>query len=168
MGTRSEWILFQRKNLQMANRCMKKYSTLLLIREMLIKTTMRYPFPSVRITVMKKHEITSAGEYMDKLEPLWIVAWNTNWYHHYRKKYGGSPKIKTELLLGASLAAQTVKNLSAMWETRVQSLDQEDPLKEQMATPCSVLAWRTPLIEEPGGLQSMGSQRVRRDWATNT
>lgn len=49
---------------------MKKYSTLLLIREMLIKTTMRYPFPSVRITVIKKHEITSAGEYMDKVEPL--------------------------------------------------------------------------------------------------
>ena len=141
----------------MANRYMKKYSTLLLIREMLIKTTMRYPFPSVRITVIKKHEITSAGEYMDKLEPLWIVAWNINRYHHYRGN-GGSPKIKTELLLGASLAAQTVKNLSAMWETQVQSLDQEDPQKEQMATPCSVLAWRTPLIEEPGRLQSMGSQ----------
>ena len=58
----------------------------------------------------------------------------------------------------ASLVTQMLKNLSAMWETQVQSLDQEDPLKEQMATPCSVLAWRTPLIEEPGRLQSMGSQ----------
>ena len=52
--------------------------------------------------------------------------------------------------------AQTVKNLPAMWETWVQSLGQEDPLEEGMATHYSILAWRIPWTEEPGGLQSMG------------
>ena len=55
-----------------------------------------------------------------------------------------------------------------MQETRVSSLGQEDPLEKGMATHSSVLAWRTPQTEEPGGLQSMGSQRIRHDWATNT
>ena len=59
--------------------------------------------------------------------------------------------------------AQTVKNLPAMWETRVQSLGQEDPLDMAMATHSSILAWRIPQTEKPGGLQSMGSQRVRHD-----
>ena len=53
-----------------------------------------------------------------------------------------------------------VKNLPAMWETQVQSLGQEDPLEEEMATHFSILAWRIPWTEEPGGLQSMGLQRV--------
>ena len=64
--------------------------------------------------------------------------------------------------------AQMVKNLPAMWETWVQSLGWEDPLEEGMATHSSVLAWRIPWTEEPGGLQSMGSQRVRQDCATFT
>ena len=59
--------------------------------------------------------------------------------------------------------AQTVKNLPAMWETWVQSLDWEDPLEEGIATHTSVLAWRIPWTEESGGLQSLGSQRVRHD-----
>ena len=58
---------------------------------------------------------------------------------------------------------QTVKNLPAMQETQVQSLGQEDPLEEEMATHSSILVWRTPWTEEPGGLQSMGSQRVGHD-----
>ena len=53
-----------------------------------------------------------------------------------------------------------VKNLPAMWETQVRSLDQQDSLEKGMATHSSSLAWRSPWIEEPGGLQSMGSQRV--------
>ena len=57
---------------------------------------------------------------------------------------------------------QMVKNLPAMWETQVQSLDQEDPLEEGMATRSSI-ALRIPLTEKPGGLQSMGSQTVRHD-----
>ena len=56
-----------------------------------------------------------------------------------------------------------VKNLAAMWETWVQSPDQEDPLEKETAIHSSILAWRIPWTEEPGGLQSMGSQRVRND-----
>ena len=58
------------------------------------------------------------------------------------------------------------KNLPAMWETQVQSLGQEDPLEKGMATHSSILAWRIPWTEEPGGLQSMGSERVGQDLAT--
>ena len=53
-----------------------------------------------------------------------------------------------------------VKNLLAMWETQVQSLGWEDPLEEGMATHSSILAWRIPWTGVPGGLQSMGLQRV--------
>jgi len=63
----------------------------------------------------------------------------------------------------ASLVAQTVKNLPAMWETWVQSMGWEDPLEEGMTTHSSILPWRIPWTEEPGGLQSMGSQRVGHD-----
>ena len=59
--------------------------------------------------------------------------------------------------------AQTVKNLLAMQETWVRSLGWEDPPEEGMATHPSILAWRIPWTEEPGGLQSMGSERVRLD-----
>ena len=62
---------------------------------------------------------------------------------------------------GASLVAQTVKLLPTMWETWVQSLGREDPLEKEMATHSSILAWKIPRTEEPGGLQSMGSLRVR-------
>ena len=54
-----------------------------------------------------------------------------------------------------------------MWETWVRSLGQEDPLEKEMATPSSIHAWKIPWTEEPGGLQSMGSQRVGHDWATS-
>ena len=59
--------------------------------------------------------------------------------------------------------AQTVKNPPAMQETWVPSLGQEDPLEEGTATHSSILAWRIPWTEEPGGLQSVGSQRVGHD-----
>ena len=59
--------------------------------------------------------------------------------------------------------AQMVKNLAAMQETWVLSLGQEDPLEKGMATNSSILAWGTPWTEEPGGLQSVGLQRVRHD-----
>ena len=61
----------------------------------------------------------------------------------------------------ASLVAQTLKNLPAMRETQIQSLDWEDPLEKRMATHSSILAWRIPWTGEPGGLQSTASQRVR-------
>ena len=57
--------------------------------------------------------------------------------------------------------AQTMKNLTAMQETQVQSLGWEDPLEKGMATHSSILAWRIPRTEEPGGLQFVGLQRIR-------
>ena len=63
----------------------------------------------------------------------------------------------------AFLVAHMVKNLPAMQETQVQSLGQEDPLEKKMATHCSILAWRIPQTEEPGELESMGSQRTGHD-----
>ena len=62
--------------------------------------------------------------------------------------------------------AQTVKNPPAMWQTWVRSLGWEDLLEMGMATHSSILAWRIPWTEEPGQLQSIGSQRVGHDWAT--
>ena len=59
--------------------------------------------------------------------------------------------------------AQGVKSLPAMWETRVRSLGWEDDLEKEMATHSSILAWRIPRTEEPGGLQSIGSQKVGHD-----
>ena len=64
---------------------------------------------------------------------------------------------------GASLVTQRIKRLPAMQETRVQYLGWEDPLEKEMATHSSILAWRIPWTEEPGGLYSMGSQRVGHD-----
>ena len=65
--------------------------------------------------------------------------------------------------MSVSLVAQTVKNLPAMLETWVQSLGQKDPLEKGMATHSSILAWRIPWTEEPGGPQFMELQRVGHD-----
>ena len=63
-------------------------------------------------------------------------------------------------MVGVSLMAQTVKNLPARQETPVRSLGWEDPLEKGMATHSSILAWRIPWTEEPGGLQSMGHKEL--------
>ena len=63
----------------------------------------------------------------------------------------------------ASLVVQMVKNLLVKWETQIRSLGQEDALEQEMATHSSILAWKIPQTEEPGGLQSIGSQRARHD-----
>ena len=60
-----------------------------------------------------------------------------------------------------------VKHLPTTQETQVRSLGQEDPLEKEMATHFSILAWKIPWMEEPGSLQSMGSQRTGHDWATS-
>ena len=65
-----------------------------------------------------------------------------------------------KLLSLISLVAQTVKNLPAMEETKVQSLDQEDPLEKEMATHSSILAWRTPWTEEPGRLHRVAKRET--------
>ena len=89
-----------------------------------------------------------------------ILAWEIPWTEEAgRLQSMGSQKSWT----GASLVAQRLKCLPAMWETRVRSLGWEDPLEKEMATHSSILAWRIPWREGPGRLQSTGSQRVRHD-----
>ena len=61
------------------------------------------------------------------------------------------------------MVAQTVKNLPAIRETQVRSLGWEDPLEKEIASHSSILSWRIPWTEEPGGLQSIGLQKVRHD-----
>ena len=85
-----------------------------------------------------------------------------------REKGNRAPAGMTSdaLSLGSSatsLVAQTVKRLPAMLETRIRSLGREDPLEKGMATHSSTLAWKIPWMEEPGKLQSVGSQRVGHD-----
>ena len=63
--------------------------------------------------------------------------------------------------------AQMVKRLPTMRETWIQSLGQEDSLEKEMATHSSIHAWKIPWTKDPGGLQSMGSQRVGHNWATS-
>ena len=65
-----------------------------------------------------------------------------------------------------SLVAQTVKRLSTLWETWVQSVGGEDPLEKEMAIHSSTIVWKIPWTEELGRLQSMGHRRVRHDLAT--
>ena len=72
-------------------------------------------------------------------------------------------KLKDAYSLEASLVAQRLKRLPPMWEIRVQSLGQEDPLEKKMVTHSSILAWRIPGSAEPGGLPSMDSHRVGHD-----
>ena len=87
-----------------------------------------------------------------------------------KKSLRGKCLLKNIFLLvdfWASLVAQRVKRLPAMWETWVQSLGGEDPLEKEMANHSSILAWKIPWTEKPGRLQTMGSQRVRHDWVTS-
>ena len=74
---------------------------------------------------------------------------------------------KKKKLFTTSLVVQTVKRLSIRWETWVQSLGREDPLENEMAIHSSIIAWKIPWTEEPGRLQSMGSQRVGHNWVTS-
>ena len=74
-----------------------------------------------------------------------------------------SKTVKDKVAPWVSLVAQRLKRLPAMQETWVRSLGWEDPLEEEMATHSSILAWRIPWTEEPGGLQSTGLQRVGHD-----
>ena len=70
---------------------------------------------------------------------------------------------KTSILGRGFPGGSVIKNLPTMQETRVRSLGQEDPLEKGMAIPSSILAWRIPWTEKPGGLQSLGSHRINLD-----
>ena len=75
----------------------------------------------------------------------------------------GNRILSTYIHISSFPSGSVVKNLPAMPETQVQSLGQEDPMEEEMATHSSILACSIPWTEEPGGLQFIGSQRVRYD-----
>ena len=93
-----------------------------------------------------------------------VPGWGGGWFEKVLTVVSSNPTTKQCLgAFQASLVAQMVKKLPAMQETGVRSLGWEDPLEEGTATHSSLLAWRIPWTEEPGGLQSIGSQRVRHD-----
>ena len=71
--------------------------------------------------------------------------------------------IAVYTMIWASLVAQTEKNLPALQETQVQSMDQEDPLEKEMATHSSIIVWKISWAEEPSRLQPMGLQTLRHD-----
>ena len=92
-----------------------------------------------------------------------VIIWIIIQIHNIHKILLVTPQINTFILAEASLVAQMVKDMPAMQETWVQSLDWEDPLEKGMATHSSILAQVIPWTEEPGRLQSMGSQRIGHD-----
>ena len=88
-----------------------------------------------------------------------LFSYVFNWGVYWTRKLFPSP---------GNIPDPGFKPRSAMQETQIQSLGQEDLLEKRMATHSSILAWRISWTEEPGGLQSMGLQRVGHDWVNNT
>ena len=103
------------------------------------------------------------NDSMNKQSP-WTMGLSTSLFVWVARKF----RVGFVCSSHVCLVAQTVKNLPAMRETQVQFLGQEDPLEKGIATYSSILAWRIPRTEEAGRLQSMGSQWVRNNWATDT
>ena len=101
-----------------------------------------------------------AGSWKVKCEKVF-------WGESFREVFGGVIELDICLYMGFPRGSDS-KELPAMQKTRVWSLGRKDPIAKGMTTHSSILASRIPWTEESGGLQSMGSQRVRRDWVTNT
>ena len=124
-----------------------------------------------RNPLIRKHKNKSktTKEYLKYLENCIfndLYKWGLLCSVPYMKEGRKDPSHKKAFFIvgfiftGAFLVAEMVKNLPAMQETWVRSLDQEDPLEKGMVTHSSTLAWRTPWTEEPGRLQSLGLQRA--------
>ena len=116
------------------------------------------------------HEITKRWTWVTELHPVGLRATLLQSGLILTNDICSDPASKQGHILrwGLNMVALMVKNLPAVWGPQVLSLGWEDPLEERMATHSSILAWRIPWAEEPGGLESMGSQRVGHDWANNT
>ena len=96
-----------------------------------------------------------------------IITWGITWEWNSSSQQSFIGHLLYQPIVGITIVTQTVKCLSAMQKTQVQSLGWEDPLEKEMAAHSSILAWKIPWTEEPGRLPSMGWQRVRHDWATS-
>ena len=107
---------------------------------------MLYLVPQIRRWIGHSFCLQGTHRFMDQAD-----KWKGQWFYMWR----------------SALVAQRLKHLPAMQETWVRSLGPEDPLEKEMATHSSTLAWRIPWMDEPGGLQSTGSQRVGHNWATS-
>ena len=93
---------FSREDIQITNKQMKECSTSLIIREMQIKTTMRYHLTPVRMAIITNVQTINAGEGMEKREASCIVGGNVNWYNHYGEQYRGSLKTKNRATIRPS------------------------------------------------------------------
>ena len=116
-------------------------------------------FPGCLLQILPPEpEEGSCQSTYSRKKMLGSASWDGNWGERNTEENWGSVE--------ASLVAQMVKHLLAMWETWVRFLGR-DPLEKEMAPHSSTLAWKIPWTEEPGRLQSMGSQRVGHDWETS-
>ena len=112
--------------------------------------------------ISKQNTLFTALRYGEEVQAV-------DWHPHPCFLWDTNPKRRGYMYTyWASLVAQMIKNLPAMWETQVWSLGQEDLLEKRMATHSSILARRIPWTKEPRGLQSTGLQRVRHNCGTNT
>ena len=115
----------------------------------------KYKKPQIAKAILRKKNGTGVVNLPDFRLHYKVTVIKTVWYRHKDRNIDQQNKIESP-----EMVAQTVKHVSTMWETRVQSLGWEDPLEKEMAIHSSTIAWKIPWREEPGRLQSMGSQRV--------
>ena len=124
---------------------------------------------SIKMLICQRFENIKTGDIFSDHNKN--EAQRYNFKRDIQKQYQSSPWKHLKLLNyspGTFLLAQMAKNLPAIWKTEVQCLVWEDLLEKGVATHSNTLAWRIPQIEEPGGLQSIGSQRIGHNWVTNT
>ena len=120
-------------------------------------------------------EVQSLNHWTAREVPIQLIIWSLKSVNKNQPASITKLLVSTRAIIStalsqitASLVAQTVKHLPAIRETQVRSLGWEDLLEKEMATHSSILAWKILWMEEPCRLQSMGSQTVGHNWATNT